>query len=260
VKLLTLARDLKRRKARDKHGLFVAEGVRAVEALADAALAGRGPRIRGLLLADGAEVEPRMSALVARLAAAGVHVATVSEREFAGAAETDTPQGVLALAEIPRHRPEDLPAARFVLVLDAVQDPGNAGTILRSAAAFGVGVTIALPGTVDVWNAKVVRSAMGALCSHPVLPMAWDAAARWLGERATPLWVADADGEPLGASVIARPDRLALAVANEGAGVSAPVAAAAARRVAIPMTPGVESLNVAVAAGILLYVLAPGDS
>jgi len=253
VKLLTLARDLKRRKARERSGLFVAEGVRTVEALCDSPLS-----MRGVLLAEQADAEPRVTALLGRLDALGVPVHRVSEADFVSAADTETPQGILAVTEIPRREPDDLPVPRRVLVLDAVQDPGNVGTILRTAAALGVDVTITLPGTVDVWNAKVVRSAMGAVFAHPVVPLAWDEAVRWLRVRDVPLWAADAAGTPVTVAATDHPARLALVVANEGAGVSPHVAAAAQRLVAIPMAPGAESLNVAVAAGILLYVLAPG--
>jgi len=255
VKLLTLARDLKRRKARERQGLFVAEGVRTVEALLAS-----GRAVRGALLADDGATDPRRAALAAQLAARQIPVLTVPERDFASAADTESPQGLLAIAEIPRWAPEDLPPADTVLLLDAVQDPGNVGTIVRTAAALGVGVTVALPGTVDVWNAKVVRSAMGALFSHPVVSLTWPEAAGWLTARDTPLWVADAAGITLAEAVTARPPRLALVVANEGAGVSPSLAAAADRRVAIPMQAGVESLNVAVATGILLYTLASRPS
>jgi len=253
VKLLTLARDLKRRKARERTGLFVAEGVRTVEALCDSPLG-----LRGVLLAEGTEADERVRALLARLDARHVPLLRVPAAEFASAADTESPQGILALAEVPRRQADDLPVPRRVLVLDAIQDPGNVGTILRTAAALGVDVTITLPGTVDVWNAKVVRSAMGAVFAHPVVPMAWDEAERWLQAHDVPLWAADAAGDPLSVAAADRPARLALVVANEGAGVSPHVAAASARRVAIPMVPGAESLNVAVAAGILLYVLASG--
>lgn len=253
VKLLTLARDLKRRKARERHGLFVAEGVRAVEALLDSGCAVRG----ALVTTPQHDPDPdqRRVALLDRLAAAGVPVQPVSDAEFASAADTESPQGVLAIGSIPRWTPEDLPPLATVLVLDAVQDPGNVGTIVRTAAALGVDVTLALPGTVDVWNAKVVRSAMGALFSHPVMPMSWDDAVRWLTDREIALWVADTAGRSLAEVATTRPPRLALVVANEGAGVSPHVAAAAHRQVAIPMRAGVESLNVAVATGILLYTL-----
>lgn len=248
MKLLSLARDLKRRKARERLGLFVAEGTRTVESLLDSTLV-----VRGVLCTD--TDDPRGDALRRRIQALGLPLLEVTEPEFASAADTETPQGILAVAEIPRRDPEGLPTVGNVLVLDALQDPGNVGTIIRSAAALGVGTTLALPGTVDLWNAKVVRSAMGTLFTHPALPLPWDAAADWLHRHALPLWVAAADGEPLDTAVQTRPSRVAIVVANEGAGVSPHVAAAAARRVAIPMAPGVESLNVAVAAGILLYML-----
>ncbi len=254
VKLLTLARDLKRRKARERSGLFVAEGVRTVEALVESALP-----VRGVLLADDADTDPRVQTLLERLAVRAVPVLRVSSTDFLSAADTESPQGILAVAEIPRRSLDDLSVPRRVLVLDAVQDPGNVGTILRTAAALGVDVTITLPGTVDVWNAKVVRSAMGAVFTHSVVPMAWDEAARWLQVRDVPLWAADAAGAPVTQAAADHPARLALVVANEGAGVSPHVAAAAQRLVAIPMVPGAESLNVAVAAGILLYVLASGS-
>ncbi|MCU0616659.1 MAG: RNA methyltransferase [Gemmatimonadaceae bacterium] len=256
MKLLTLARDLKRRKARERHALFVAEGVRAVEALLDS-----GHPVRGALVTTpraGEEADPtasRRAALLDRLAAAGVPVHEVTDTEFASAADTESPQGVLAIGSIPHWTPEDRPPVTTVLVLDAVQDPGNVGTIVRTAAALGVDVTIALPGTVDVWNAKVVRSAMGALFTHPVMPLSWEDATRWLTDREVALWVADTAGTSLAEAATARPPRLALVVANEGAGVSPHVAAAAHRQVAIPMRAGVESLNVAVATGILLYTL-----
>lgn len=253
MKLLTLARDLKRRKARERQGLFVAEGVRAVEELLRSPLV-----VRGAIVAPQLDDAPRGRALREALTARGFEIADVGHREFASAAETDSPQGVLALAEAPDHslaalRVED--ATRLV-VLDGVQDPGNVGTIVRTAAALGAAATIALPGTVDLWNAKVVRSAMGAQFHLPVLSCTWDELAAFLANRTVPLWGADGGGQPLHrADVPAGP--LALAVGNEGAGLSPAVRAGCARLVAIPISPLVESLNVAVATGILLDALRP---
>ena len=253
MKLLALARDLKRRKARERHGLFVAEGVRTVEVLLESTL-----QVRGTLVSRDAVDDPRTARLINRCETRRIPVELVDDREFASAADTESPQGILSLAGIPLSPPESLPASGTVLVLDAVQDPGNAGTIIRSAAALGVSVTIALPGTVDLWNAKVVRSAMGALFTHCVTSLTWEETVAWLDRQHIPLWVADTAGEPLHVAVKTRPTRVALVVANEGAGVSPHVAAACARTVAIPMMAGTESLNVAVAAGILLYVLETG--
>ncbi len=127
--------------------------------------------------------------------------------------------------------------------------------MLRTAAALGASATAAMPGTVDVWNAKVVRSAMGAHFSHPAFASSWDAFDRFRAERGVSVWGADAKGEPLGRGRGATAsDRLALVVGNEGAGLSASARARVDRLVSLPIA-GVESLNAAVAVGILLYEL-----
>jgi TrmH family RNA methyltransferase len=252
LKLLTLARDLKRRKARERQGLFVAEGMRMVEELLRSPL-----RIRGALITPQLATTPRGSALRDALLARSVEVAEVGETEFASAADTESPQGVLAIAVAPAPRLEELHLSKpsRLLVLDGVQDPGNVGTILRTAAAFGATATLALPGTVDLWNAKVVRSAMGAHFAHPAIHCTVEALAAFLDAHDVAMWAADAGGVPLG--TLEAPARLALALGNEGAGLSAPVRARAAAVVSIPIAPDVESLNVAVSAGIFLYSLRP---
>jgi RNA methyltransferase, TrmH family len=252
IRLLTLARDLKRRKARERQGLFVAEGVRTVEELLASAL-----RIRGVLVSDAAGDTPRGSALMDACAARGLDVQHVSAEDFASAADTEQPQGVLAIAEVPAHSLAALalgPAARL-LVLDGIQDPGNVGTLLRTASALGCAATLVLPGTVDPWNAKVVRSAVGLQFSHPTISCTPDEMLAFLRAQEIALWGADVSGNPLGA--VAPPRRLAVAVGNEGNGLTDPVRDACVGMVAIPMVKGAESLNVAVAAGILLHVLRP---
>ena len=252
MKLLTLARDLKRRKAREKHDLFVAEGVRAVEELLRSQLA-----VRGALTAPQLLDAPRGAALAARLRDKGVLVEEVQANEFGSAAETESPQGVAAIAEIPRRSLADLPRTGqgVILILDAVQDPGNVGTILRTAAALGTVATITLPGTVDLWNAKVVRSGMGAHFHHPAFSSTWAELDTFLADTATVLLAADAAGEPVSTIVRNQPDRVALVVGNEGSGVSAAARARARHVVALPLRANVESLNVAVATGIFLYLL-----
>ncbi len=249
MKLLTLARDLRRRKARERQGLFVAEGVRGVEELLASPL-----RVHGILAAPALEQTPRGAALMAAAQAGHLPVTRVSDADLASAADTDTPQGVLAVAAVPRPDLDALPEGPIrLLVLDAVQDPGNVGTILRTAAAFGAAATIALPGTVDLWNAKVVRSAMGALFHRPTFSLTTDELAGFLRARDVALWGADAHGADVGS--LTPPPRLAVAVGNEGAGLTPAVRALAGRLVSIPISGDVESLNVAVAAGILLHRL-----
>ena len=251
MKLLTLARDLKRRKAREKHTLFVAEGVRAVEELSRSRLT-----IRGALVAPQLRDAPRGEQLEASLRSRSVAIEDVSALEFASAAETESPQGVMAIAEIPvlgfEAITDDWKGA--ILVLDAVQDPGNVGTILRTAAALGVIATIAMPGTVDLWNAKVVRSGMGAHFKHLMFPGTWSELDSFQKHSGCEILAADASGVDV-ASFTPGP-RAALVVGNEGSGLSVDARSRAARTISLPLKPDVESLNVAVATGILLYALA----
>ena len=247
MNLLSLARDLHRRKARERSGRFVAEGVRTVEELLASGLV-----IDGVLVSESGRGVERTAAALDRTEALGVPVVIVSDREFESAAGTEAPQGILAVAAAPAWRLDSLPMGSVrLLVLDAVQDPGNVGTILRTAAAFEVSATIALPGTVDLWNAKVVRSSMGSHFVHPTISCTVDALAPFLAERGIPFWGADAAGTPL--PEVEVPPQWALAVGNEGAGLSPATQSLVAGTVALPISAAVESLNVAVATGILLF-------
>jgi RNA methyltransferase, TrmH family len=250
LKLLTTARDLKRRKAREKRSLFVAEGIRAVEELL-----GSGLGLEGVLVSAALSESKRGSALLERIRASGAELLEIGENELATASDTESPQGVIAIARVPQVGLESsVKGDRVrVVVLDGVQDPGNAGTILRTAAALGATATLALPGTVDLWNAKVVRSSMGAQFKHPSLSVTVEELANLLRREAIELWATDAGAEPLGAT--RPPAKLAIAVGNEGAGLSSTVRGLASHTVGLPIARGVESLNVAVATGIILYEL-----
>lgn len=256
MRVLTLARDLKRRKARERQGLFVAEGIRSVEELLASPL-----RLTGVLTCDLLDRTPRGAALAAQCLARGVDVVRVSEREFLSASDTEHPQGILAIAEQPVQSLGTLQmadAARL-LVLDGIQDPGNLGTLLRTASALGCSATLVLPGTVDPWNAKVVRSAVGMQFTHPTIGCTEDELSEFLPAHGVALWGADGEGLPLGS--VPTPSRLAIVMGNEGAGLKPSVRALCDTLVGIPMAPGAESLNVAVAAGILLFALrTPSDS
>jgi TrmH family RNA methyltransferase len=162
---------------------------------------------------------------------------------------------VLAIGVVPSRGLGDIPDRESfrLLVLDAVQDPGNVGTILRTAAALGAAATVALPGTVDLWNAKVVRSGMGAHFHHPCFTATWEDVEAIRRESQLVIWAADVTGRPL--DELPPPARLALVVGNEGSGLSSLPRSRADRLVALPIAGTVESLNVAVAAGIFLYEL-----
>ncbi len=230
--------------------MFVAEGVRSVEELLSSGLT-----VRGALTAPQLDSAPRGSALRKRLEESGVELAELSEKDFRSAAETESPQGVIAIGEIPSRSFNTLKVGSMcrVLLLDGVQDPGNVGTILRASAALGATATIALPGTVDLWNAKVIRSSMGAQFAHPSFHAELDETLAFLDRSGIELWVADATGVPLDRGEAS--PRLAIAVGNEGAGVSPELRGKARKTISIPHSASVESLNVAVAAGIILYEL-----
>jgi TrmH family RNA methyltransferase len=250
--LQTLIRDLHRRRGRERRGLALAEGVRLVEE----ALAG-GITIRGAAVSATLESTTRGNTLKAALADRGVRVEDVSETELEGLADTEHPQGVIAVIEPRRWTWVDLHLApgTVLLVLDGVQDPGNVGTLLRTALGLGAAGVVALKGTADLTNPKVLRGAMGASFRLPAISATPEEFVAWSRLQRAEIWVAEVHGEAIHLLPGRTSDRppVALVVGNEGAGVSQPLEGAAARRVSIPLALGVESLNVGVAAGILLY-------
>jgi TrmH family RNA methyltransferase len=245
-------RALRRRKGREAEGLFIAEGVRVVRDLLDAGL----PVTLGLYTGEAAR-DAGTAALVERLRERAARSEQVSSEDLAEYADTVTPQGLLAVAGIPVRTWDDL-RSRRLLVVDGIQDPGNLGTLIRTAEALGAGGVLCLEGTTDPWGSKAVRAAAGASLRLPVLRVGRVAAIEALAERRIPLWAADADGEPVRRRE-PRPEAVALAVGNEGAGISTEVRRAAERVVAIEQAPDAESLNVAVAAALLMDRIFGGD-
>jgi TrmH family RNA methyltransferase len=237
---------LRERRGREREGLFVVEGIRS----AGEALAARAP-------VSFAVVSPRLDALAGgtdlrdRLSAQGVDTVELSDAELAEVADTETPQGVVLVCPEPKP-PADLPAAGPLLALDGIQDPGNVGTLIRAAAAFGVPEVVVLDGTVDPYNSKAVRAAAGALFRTSVRRARWDEIVPVLRARG-PLLVADMGGSDVARAQPA--EGWTLVIGGEGAGPRAAVRDAATGRVAIPMPGGAESLNAGVAGSILLYVL-----
>ena len=248
--LLTLIRDLGRRRGRERRGLALAEGVRLVEEAVAS-----GVPIRGAAVSSALEGTPRGTALKSALTAAGIRLIAVGPAELEALSDTEHPQGIVAVVEPRAWSLEDIatPAGSVLLVLDAVQDPGNVGTMLRTALALGAAGIVALPGTAELANPKVLRGSMGAAFRLPAAAADPAALLAWVEARGIELLVAAADGVPVSRRSRSGRPPLALVVGNEGAGVGPILASAARTRVGIPLAPGVESLNVAVAAGILLY-------
>ena len=183
------------------------------------------------------------------------------EEALRSAVTTETPQAIAALAVPPAFRLEALlPAAgpeqaALVLVLAGVQDPGNVGTILRSAEAFGAHGLLALPGTASVWNAKSLRASVGSAFRLPVIAATADQAFAWLGKHGVLSLAAVAPGRAQaktpGSLDLGSP--VALWIGSEGAGLAPGLVARCDAAVTIPCPRPVESLNAAIAASILLY-------
>lgn len=252
--LLSTVRDLQRRKARGRRGLAVLEGVRLVEEALAAGL-----EFKGALVSPELARTTRGQALSTELANHAVTVEEVGARAFADVAGTDTPQGILAIVQPRVWALADVRGGPM-LIVDGVQDPGNVGTLIRTAHALGATASLLLRGSADPMNPKALRAAMGATFRHPVVQLDDGPFITWARERGITLWAAAADGVPLSRALAGahKEDLIAVIVGNEGAGIRPQLNAIAAQRVAIPLAHGAESLNVAVAAGILLYEVVRG--
>jgi TrmH family RNA methyltransferase len=178
-------------------------------------------------------------------------VVILSRDVFASAVDTASPQGIAATLLIPEPK---LPARAegVILVLEEIQDPGNLGTLLRSAEAFGAQQVMVTPGTVNQWNPKVMRASAGSIFRVPVLCAPLLTIAEQLKQQGSTIYAAVAP-EAGSASLleIKFEKDCALMIGNEGAGLSAAALALAQQRVRIPCA--VESLNAAVAGSTLLY-------
>lgn len=235
------ARSLLRRKARQQHAQLLLEGVRLIE---DAMSAGFTP---ALFLFDPAASEA-FASLLARAQTQGAEVASLAAELLAELCDTVTPQGLVAVAPWPQIRPGE---AGLSLVVDGVRDPGNLGTLLRSAAAAGVDQVITLPGVTDPWAPKVLRAGMGAHFRTAIRQAAGLAQAeQWTGS-ARP-YLADGAGRELYTAVDwTQPSVLIIGGEAAGAGLAANWPAV--QRIAIPMASEVESLNTAMAGSVILF-------
>lgn len=222
---------------------LVFEGVRLVE---EVTRASQVPTL--VFYTEAVADDGRGKALLATLGGLGAPCTLVSEAVMEDCSDTMTPQGILAVLPFP-----DLPAPQpplFVVIVDRLRDPGNLGTLLRTALAAGVEKILLAPGTVDFSNPKVVRSAMGAHLWLPIEDVDWDTIADTVSDCA--VWLAAADGTRRYTDVDwTRPTALILGSEAHGAGERA--RSLAAGRIAIPIQPVVESLNAAVAAAVILF-------
>jgi len=239
-------RSLHKRRVRYRTERYLIEGQRLVAQ----ALALRSELASSFFTEEFAR-SPQGEPLVAALAEAEAPAYQVTPQVLAHMSDTETPQGVLAVARMP---PPDLAAARaadLVVLLDEVRDPGNLGTILRTCVATGVGAVLLTMGCVDAYAPKVVRAGMGAHAALRIVPnLEWAAIGHLVdGMRCV---LADIHGEhtPWGLDWTAP---TALIVGSEAHGPGPEAQALAEESVRLPMAEDAESLNVAVATAVLLF-------
>lgn len=248
---VTAVRALHERKGRRAAGRFVVEGPQAVAA----ALAAGAP-LREVYATD----EALMTDLVRALDAAGVEVVETSPQALAAMAQTQQPQGVVAVCDLLPNTPLDelLAGTGPVLVLEALADPGNVGTAIRAADAAGAAGVVLTVDSADPHNGKVVRSTAGSLfhlpiCTGVTIDEVADAAVR--AGRTLAVATGDGDTDLVQAARTAQVDATTVwVVGSEAHGVSPAARARATRAVRIPMTGRAESLNAGVAAAVVLYV------
>jgi TrmH family RNA methyltransferase len=242
-RLRALLRD---RRARTDERAFVLEGPRVVEGALD-----RGAALEALYLGLGAETA--FAGLVARVRAAGTPVGVLSEGVLEKLGTTRTPQPVLAVAPSVTRSLGPLPGRGAVVVAADVGDPGNLGTILRSAEAAGADAVIVCGNSVDVQNPKVVRSSAGAIFGVTVMetPDAMEALNSLGADGRSRFGTQPSGATPYDEADLSRSP--AFVLGNEARGLPAAVQAVLDGNLSIPMAGDAESLNVAMAATVLLF-------
>lgn len=251
---LRLVRKLKYKKHRDAEGRFLIEGSNLVREALE-----KGISFDAVFLSEDMEGDALTEALAERTDLCLLHRGLYEK-----ISDAENGSGFLAIVRKPRCSAEEL-AERLreednLLVLDRLQDPGNVGTMIRTAASAGYAAVLVVKGTVDLYSPKVLRATAGMIFNIPVL-FAEDAEhlamlVETLGKR---LVVTDpAKGVPYYRCDLAH--GIALVIGNEGNGISSALMAKAAERVTIPMHGGVESLNAAVSAALLMYEAVRGET
>jgi TrmH family RNA methyltransferase len=229
-----------RPKERREANAFVVEGVRLVEEAVKA-----GWKFQFVLYSDG--LSDRGQDLIRILIANRIDVEEVAGDLLQKVSDTDTPQGILAVLEF-----TELPtpnALNFILVPDQIHNPGNLGTLLRTAAATGVQGVLLPPDTTDAFAPKVLRAGMGAQFRLPIHSLAWEEIkAKTIGLE---IYLADMEGTSCWNIDLRKP--LALIIGSEAEGAGDEALRLATQKICIPMHGTVESLNAAVAGSVLMF-------
>ncbi|MBI3170463.1 MAG: RNA methyltransferase [Chloroflexi bacterium] len=241
---------LGRSKERREAGAFVAEGVRLVEEAVKA-----NWKCRFALYDE--TLSERGKSQVESLKSHGVDVEEVSASVMKSISETEAPQGILAVLEFTNPSTSSGPRLpipnepNFILIPDQIRDPGNLGTLLRSAAASGVQAVLIPPETTDAFAPKVLRSGMGAHFRLPIHSMSWDEIEKVIKSESLEVYVADMDGQSCWETNLRQP--IALIIGSEAEGASESARKLANGKISIPMSSETESLNAGVAGSVLMF-------
>ena len=227
-------RLLSSRKDREKEGLFAADGTKL---LAEAVK--WWPGLTTVILSDGVEADVPEH----------VELVRVPEEVMAHISPMQSPQGALFLCRLPKKTPFEAKAG--MLLLDGIQDPGNLGTILRTADALGVPVAL-LEGCADPYSHKVVRASMGAVFRRPVVQTTWQTAKEAFQTANIPVAVTALSDTAVDIRT-AKLENMAVVIGSEGQGVRQEILTSADARLIIPMDEHCESLNAAIAAAITMW-------
>lgn len=249
---IKLAVRLKQKKYRDESGLFLTEGVRLGEEAVRS-----GWNLKFCVCAETAAVQPRTAALLREIEAAGCSAYCTTESVYEKMSDTKGPQGILLVVEKRAHALVDLRTEGknlFLAVLDGVQDPGNVGSIVRTADAVGCDGVILLEPTADLYAPKTVRAAMGSIFHLPIYAdVQAQAFVEFSAQHDISLLAAALDRNAASCFAVDLCRPLALVLGNEGNGVREKLLSSCDRKLFIPMKGAAESLNVSVAAAVLLY-------
>ncbi|NPV93410.1 MAG: RNA methyltransferase [Firmicutes bacterium] len=255
--LVKYVRSLAQKKNRELTGCFVVEGIRLLEEAARASSRSGVFRIELLMYSTDAAVGERIGALIRELAGRGVETVAVTPAVMEYLSDTTSPSGILGVVRRQETAGADEKPGpdSFILILDAVQDPGNLGTLLRTAEAAGVSEVWTTPGTVDVLSPKVIRATMGSIFRVPVRTDVEPAQInRLLPGEARVYGAAGGRGTPYHRADYASP--LAVVLGGEANGLSRRMEKEITDWVHIPMAGSVDSLNVAVAGALVLFEVA----
>lgn len=247
--MLRRMKKLESKKFRDKMGLFVLEGITVLKEAIE-----EGIGIEFVIYSDSFAENPESAAMIDKLQEEKVNIYSVDNRLFASVSGTETPQGIIAAVEKPEWNADEILAeGTNIIVLDRVADPGNMGTIIRTAEAAGFSGILAIKGSTDIYGGKVSRSAAGALMRMPVLYAdSPQDAVEMLKSKGKKIVCTDPRSDKNYYDVDLSKDA-AIVIGNEAAGVCEELFGCADISVGIPMEGKTESLNAAIAASVMMY-------